>query len=347
MSKVTSHVFNTEAPVARSVFDTSLLPEKSRIGVWRETAASVWQISSITDATFFAKVNAYRAGELMFGSVTTCAQKTERTSALIAGDSLDYYMMQFYVSGSRVARSRRGEQVFANGDMLMVDMTHAIETESTAYTSFDLVLPRRVLEPLLIDADALAGQRLAGEHPLTALFRSHLMALYQNAPNMSAGQAAAMQGPTLALAAAALNGNIDPDMASSVRVAAWLPVRRYIEDHLKDLRLTVEQTAREFGISRATLYRMMSRYGGFVNYLRQRRLHRCRDDLGDPSQVHLSIAEVAERWGFSNASAFSTAFKDLFDMSPRDFRQMSRGRARRINDLGSESDWSRWLAAMR
>lgn len=348
MNKVKGRlVEDADTRIARSVFDTSLLPERSRIGIWRETAASVWQISSITDASFFAKVDAYHAGELMFGSVTTCAQKTERTSALIAGDSLDYYMMQFYVSGSRVARSRRGEQVFANGDMLMVDMTHAIETESTAYTSFDLVLPRRVLEPLLIDPDALAGQRLAGEHPLTALFRSHLMALYQNAPNMSAAQAAAMQGPTLALAAAALNGNIDPEMASSVRVAAWLPVRRYIEDHLKDLRLTVEQTAREFGVSRATIYRMMSRYGGFVNYLRQRRLHRCRDDLSDLSQVHLSIAEVAERWGFSNASAFSTAFKDLFDMSPRDFRQMSRGRAHRINDLGSESDWSRWLAAMR
>lgn len=335
------------AKIARSVFDTSLLPKNSRIGVWRETAASVWQISSITDATFFAKVDAYHAGELMFGSVTTCAQKTERTSALIAGDNLDYYMMQFYVSGSRVARSRRGEQVFANGDMLMVDMTHAIETESTAYTSFDLVLPRRVLEPLLIDPDALAGQRLAGQHPLTALFRSHLTALYEAAPKMTAAQAAAMQGATLAIASAALNGHIDPEMASSVRVAAWLPVRRYIEENLKDPHLTVEQTALEFGVSRATLYRMMARYGGFVNYVRQRRLHRCRDDLGDPAQVHLSIAEIAELWGFTNAAAFSTAFKEVFDMTPRDFRHIARGRSIRLRDLGSESDWSRWLTKMR
>lgn len=333
--------------MARSVFDTSLLPENARIGVWRETAASVWEISSITDASFFATVDAYHAGELMFGSVSACAQKTERTSALIAGDSLDYYMMQFYVSGRRVARSRRGEQVFANGDMLMVDMTHAIETESTAYTSFDLVLPRRVLEPLLIDPDALAGQRLVGQHPLTALFRSHLMALYHAAPSMTAGQAMAMQGATLAMASAALNGNIDPEMASSVRMAAWLPVRRYIEDNLKDLRLTVEQTALEFGISRATLYRMLVRYGGFANYLRQRRLHRSRKDLIDPSMVHLTIAEIGERWGFSSASNFSTAFKNLFEMTPREFRQMARGRGHRMKDTGSERDWSRWLAAMR
>lgn len=346
-SSVDLEATDNRAPIARSVFDTSLLPVNSRIGIWREIAASVWQISSITDSSFFATVDAYHAGELMFGSVTTCAQKTERTSALIAGDSLDYYMMQFYVSGSRVARSRRGEQVFANGDMLMVDMTHAIETESTAYTSFDLVLPRRVLEPLLIDPDALAGQRLAGQHPLTALFRSHLMALYHAAPTMTAAQAMAMQGPTLAMASAALNGNIDPEIASSVRMAAWLPVRRYIEDHLQDLHLSVDQTALEFGVSRATLYRMMVRYGGFASYLRQRRLHRSRDDLIDLSKVHLTIAEIAERWGFANAANYSTAFKDLFDMTPRDFRHMTRSRGNRMKDLGSESDWSRWLASMR
>ncbi|MEG1453482.1 hypothetical protein, partial [Brevundimonas sp.] len=96
-SSVNHDAFDERAPIARSVFDTSLLPENSRIGIWRETAASVWEISSITDASFFATVDAYHAGELMFGSVTTCAQKTERTSALIAGDSLDYYMMQYYV----------------------------------------------------------------------------------------------------------------------------------------------------------------------------------------------------------------------------------------------------------
>jgi AraC-like DNA-binding protein len=130
-------------------------------------------------------------------------------------------------------------------------------------------------------------------------------------------------------------------------MAAWLPVRRYIEEHLHDLHLSVDQTALEFGVSRATLYRMMVRYGGFASYLRQRRLHRSRDDLLDPSKVHLTIAEIAERWGFANAANYSTAFKDLFDMTPRDFRHMTRSRGHRMNELGSESDWSRWLASMR
>ncbi|WP_297804615.1 helix-turn-helix domain-containing protein [uncultured Brevundimonas sp.] len=336
-----------DARIARSVLDTSLLPENARIGVWRETAASVWEISAITDATFFAQVDAYHAGDLMFGSVVSCSQKTQRDAALIASDSLDYFLMQFYVEGSRVAKSRGKEQVLSNGDMLMVDMSQPIETDSTAYKSVDLVMPRRVLEPLLIDPDAHAGQRLMASDPLTALFRAHLMALYQAAPHMTEAQAFSVQGATLALAAAALNGTISPEHANSVRAAAWLPVRKYIEENLSDLRLSAEQTALAFGISRATLYRMMEHRGGFANYLRQRRLYRCRDDLVKPENVHRSIADIAALWGFPNPSSFTVMFKEQFDMGPRDFRQLARGRVRRISDSGSESDWSRWLAAMR
>lgn len=86
--------------------------------------------------------------------------------------------------------------------------------------------------------------------------------------------------------------------------------------------------------------------GGFVHYVRLRRLHHCRDDLVNPAHMHRSIADIAATWGFNNPSAFSTAFKELFDMSPRDFRHYVRGRTRRMNGLGSESDWSRWLAAL-
>lgn len=336
-----------DARIARSVLNTALLPENARIGVWRETAASVWEISAITDATFYAEVDAYHAGDLMFGSVVSCAQKTQRNAALIAADGLDYFLMQFYVDGQRVARTRRSEQVLSNGDMLMVDMSQQIETDSTAYKSVDLVMPRRVLEPMLVDADAHAGQRLVAADPLTALFRKHLMALYEAAPHMTEAQAFSVQGATLALAAAALNGSISPEHASSVRAAAWLPVRRYIEQNLSDLTLSADQTAMAFGISRSTIYRMMEPRGGFMNYVRLRRLHRCRDDLVDPANVHRTIADIAALWGFANPSSFSIAFKGQFDMSPRDFRHLARGRAKRLSGGGSQSDWSRWLAAMR
>lgn len=331
----------------RSVLDTTLLPERQRIPLWRDSATSVWDIASITSDTFYAKVDAFHAADLMFGTVKSSSQTTERIGSRIATDSLDYYMLQVYVTGSRQASARGKEQIAGHGDLLVVDMTQPIKTASTAYQSFDLVMPRRLFDPLLSNPDDHGGRRLAAASPLTNLFRSHLLALYRAGPNMSEADAVAMQGPTLALAAAALNGGVNEEMVVPVRRATWLAVRRHIEDNLPNLSMNIEQVARTFGISRATLYRIMEPVQGFVSYVRLRRLYRCREDLANPLHHRRSISELAAQWGFHNPSAFSALFLQTFGMSPREYRLVAFGDRELTSRTGSETAWSQWLASMR
>ena len=342
MSGILSHM-----SLLRSVFDTNSLPEKKRVPLWRDSATSVWDISAITDETFHASVDAFHAADLMFGTVTSSGQKTERIGSRIAADSLDYYMLQFYVRGQRSATTRGQEYLAADGDMLVVDMAQPIQTASTTYQSFDLVMPRRLFDPLLKNPDTHGGRRLAAELPLTALLRSHVLALYRAGPHMTSADAIAMQGPTLALAAAALNGTINEEQTVPLRTATWLAVRRHIEDNLTDFTLSANRVARHFALSRATLYRVMGHVHGFHTYIRQRRLYRCRDDLANPAHHHYTISEIAASWGFANASAFSALFSRTFDMSPRDYRELAFSKVLDTSDTSSEIDWSRWLAAMR
>lgn len=331
----------------RSVLDTNQLPQRQRAPLWRDSATSVWDVERITDDGFYAYVDAFQAGDLMFGTVKSSGQATERARSRIASDSLDYYMLQFYVRGQRSASARGHEVLAQGGDLLVVDMTQQLQTRSTEYQSFDLVLPRRLFDPLLGDPDAFGGALFASQQPLVALLRSHLLALYQAGPDMTQDQAIAMQGPTLALAAAALNGAVSEGKSQQVRTAAWLAVRRYLEDHLPDLELSVERVARHFGFSRATLYRIMEPVHGFSAYVRLRRLYRSREELADHAQRHRSIADIAARWGFHNAAAFSAFFSRTFGLSPRDYRQMAFGRELGPTHAASELDWSRWLTAMR
>jgi len=263
------------------VLDTNQLPKRQRAPLWRDSATSVWDVERITDA-FYAYVDAFHAGDLMFGTVRSSGQATERARARIASDSLDYYMLQFSVRGQRSATARGNEVLAQNGDLLVVDMTQQLQTRSTEYQSFDLVLPRRLFDPLLGDPDAFGGALFASQQPLVALLRSHLLALYKAGPDMTQDQAIAMQGPTLALAAAALNGAVAEEKAQPVRTAAWLAIRRHLEDRLSDPDLSAERVARHFGFSRATLYRIMEPVHGFSAYVRLRRLYRSRDDLAEP-----------------------------------------------------------------
>ncbi|MGL3214156.1 helix-turn-helix domain-containing protein [Bradyrhizobium sp. BR 1433] len=52
-----------------------------------------------------------------------------------------------------------------------------------------------------------------------------------------------------------------------------------------------------------------------------RRLSRCRFALEDPNQVHRTIAEIAQGWGFSDMTHFGRCFKGAYGVSPREYQK--------------------------
>lgn len=333
--------------ISRSHFDTRRLPQRARLGQWSDAAAPVWDILSVEDGGFYAVVDLYRGGDLVFGTVSSSPQSTAREMARIAEDGIDYYAFQFYASGQRRASARGNEVTLRKGDLLTVDMTQPISTISTQYRSIDLGIPRRLLAPLLAAPDGHGGRHHAAAEPLTALVRAHLEALYRAAPHMTVAQMEAVQGATVALAAAALNGLVAEDQVQQVRAATLFAVQRYIEDWLHDLTLSTVAVARRFSISRATLYRIMEPVGGFASYLRLRRLHRVRHELGSPSRQHLTVGAIAETWGFISHPAFTRSFRQCFGMSPRAYRAMAAEARFSAGEAGGEQAWSHWLAALK
>jgi AraC-like DNA-binding protein len=55
-------------------------------------------------------------------------------------------------------------------------------------------------------------------------------------------------------------------------------------------------------------------------WVRTRRLEAAREELARTGAAHRSIAAVAARWGFSNPSHFSRAFRERYGMSPVQWR---------------------------
>ena len=58
-----------------------------------------------------------------------------------------------------------------------------------------------------------------------------------------------------------------------------------------------------------------------MQYIRDKRIDRCRRDLLDASLADDSILEIANRWGFANAAHFSRTFSSVFGQAPREFRK--------------------------
>ena len=108
---------------------------------------------------------------------------------------------------------------------------------------------------------------------------------------------------------------------SSVQLGHLRRLCRTVEARLGDAELTLDAVAAIEGLSPSyvqKLFRVAS--PGFADYLKARRLERCRLDLTNRALAHFTIAELCFRWGFSDAANFSRAFTARFGLSPKAYR---------------------------
>ncbi|MDO8290486.1 MAG: acetamidase/formamidase family protein [Parvibaculum sp.] len=112
--------------------------------------------------------------------------------------------------------------------------------------------------------------------------------------------------------------------AAGVRAALLHRVCQTVEAQLGDPDLSLTQIAESHGISPRYVQKLFENVGqSFTRYIRYRRLERCRYDLESPIHNQLSISDICFRWGFNDAAHFSRAFRDQYNISPREYRRAS------------------------
>ncbi|MEL7109137.1 MAG: AraC family transcriptional regulator [Pseudomonadota bacterium] len=107
------------------------------------------------------------------------------------------------------------------------------------------------------------------------------------------------------------------DVRMHARNALFDIICRFIENNLGDFELSVAHILREFGVSRATLFRMFEQQGGVRHYIRQRRATRALLDVAQQPYHRGAIRSAAEHWGFSSAPNFNRIIRELYGNSPR------------------------------
>ncbi|MEU1273246.1 helix-turn-helix domain-containing protein [Streptomyces sp. NPDC005799] len=119
------------------------------------------------------------------------------------------------------------------------------------------------------------------------------------------------------LAAPRMNGDpMPPATLSQLAVA-----KDYVERHLTDPGLSAERVAEAIGVSARHLSRVFRPTGvSPARHILQRRLDSACADLADPRLLHLTIADVAHRWGFASQPHFTRSFKNRFGHTPGESR---------------------------
>jgi AraC-like DNA-binding protein len=102
----------------------------------------------------------------------------------------------------------------------------------------------------------------------------------------------------------------------------YLRIIAFIEENLHHPQLRPTTIATAHRISPRYLHRIFQQHHpvSVAAHIRARRLDRARRDLADHRLVHLTIATIARRWGFSRPADFSRAFQRHTGTPPRDYR---------------------------
>ena len=125
----------------------------------------------------------------------------------------------------------------------------------------------------------------------------------------------------LALALIAMMAEVQPNLLSIINNAGHLSDSQKIIDYIEkniEKDITLEIVSAELGMSIATLKRRLAADDmSFSHILKVKRINYAATQLRVSQK---SITQIAFDSGFKSAAHFSTAFKSVYNMTPKDFR---------------------------
>ncbi len=222
-------------------------------------------------------------------------------------------------------------------------MARPMSTATDLHSHIDIVVPRRLLAPLLKQPDNSHELVLDANLSLVNLLRNTASCYLQNLTRFSVEEAQASLSPLIGLAAAAINGSVTEENSSAVDQAPLARIRQYVDLRIFDPSLSLDRAIGAFGVSRRTLYRLFEPFGGFQSNVRKRRLDLARRALQTGHMQSLSISEIAGMHGFASPEHFARSFRKQFGLTPREMRFHADGGIPDMESADQHELWSRWV----
>lgn len=229
-----------------------------------------------------------------------------------------------HVHGATALTHNGTEVSLEPGDVVFCGAgTRACPRSGDAYRMTVLHVPRRLLAITEADLRRVTGTPLRGAEGVGALVSHLLSALVEKGVAHRSPSGSRLVANVVEFLATLVDERVVAERPAPADPGTQLAarIRNHIELHLTDVDLSPRSIARAHHISVRYLHKLFQDEGTTVSRLiRRRRLEACRRELGRSPHRRLTVAAVAQRWGFVSPSHFSRAFRDAYGMSPREWQ---------------------------
>jgi len=333
-------------PLLASRFDTRLIADRNRFERWRESMAPIFELSPMAGFDpdqFAAGATVYHLGELLLAEAWSQGPSLWQGAKPCKRATPDLLLLQLQTTGQGLALSGCLDLPIQPGTLTLVDLKEPYLSEDDGFRCLNLIVPLATLAPRLNAPIPPGGLSLTTHQALGRILAGHLEAVWDALPILRPTElGVVVNGLLMAVADAFTPAETDAAGGTCPRTAALL---HEIDQHLHEP-LDIEWLCQRFGYSRSSLYRLFRPYAGISAYVRRRRLTGSYRDLRSPFTVNRSLAEIAQRWGFSDQSHFSHQFRRIYGLSPSQVRERAldtidsrRGTRTAHLDLPNYRDW--------
>jgi len=253
-----------------------------------------------------------------------------RSWSHIREDSTDVTVLWFVKRGTLCVSHQRGYTRASPGDFLVTKSTTPFFIEcqvgpEAMHEVLHVVVPTHLLTSYIpqrlttgFSIAARGCQFIVAQHILTDIFEE------EGELSTSAAQLlveSALSVISQAIGTAPVAGCAHPSLSNK----RLHDVLRYIELHLSDPRLSIATVANGCGISPRYVSILLKLHGSsFSRLVWEERLKIACRLLSSSTSNDLSISKVAYGMGFKSLAHFSRKFKAAFNLSPSEYRSMSR-----------------------
>ncbi|WP_170215997.1 AraC-like ligand-binding domain-containing protein [Asanoa ferruginea] len=310
-------------------FDTTDVPAELRFAAWHElTSTALISTAVAADHVddFDASIEVVDLGRVQLSKICYPPLRVTRSSRHIRQSNPDVLYLTVPVRGVLTVDHADRDPTVGSGEFTMIDTSlPGVVANREPVEQFIIHVPRAEMPMRPADLPALLARPFPVGEGLGGLLLTAVRHIIGTGDRYAPEDGARLASVLIDLVAALLAETVREVAAARDAQQRLLQHRilDFIERHLTDPALSPSVIAAAHNISLRYLHLLFqSQALTAAAWIRQRRLDRCRRDLRNPGLARQSVAAVGARWGFTDATAFSRAFKQTFGMPPGEYRQL-------------------------
>jgi acetamidase/formamidase/AraC-like DNA-binding protein len=304
-------------------FTTESYPDHRRLDAWRDVLGklSIETRGKRYERGLFATAQALESPlGILFAQISSEPQE------LCYGDDRQSTWLALQLDGQATLTEAGRTTPVATGDLIYGAAGASVDFQfGTNFRQLLVRIPHAAVSTRLVAPWAPKIGRFSGRKGLGRVFGRLLASVAETIGTLDSEE---MRPIEIALSeflatGLAVDRSIDTlASAAGSRAATLHRICQQIETRLTDPELSLARITETEGISARYLQKLFESVGSsFGQYVRLRRLERCRSDLINPLYAHLPISDIGFRWGFNDSAHFSRAFRERFGASPRAYRR--------------------------